>query len=407
MFNKNAVTRMQASTVWVAIASLVLAVMLPLFALQPNVDAAVLTSRSVTIESSEAGLADNQYVISFDVATSSSTAGMVVAFCDSPLIGTACNAPAGLDTNEATITLSDAGSTTPLTTLAVNAATDVNWLVIGYDANTPGVGDTITVNLGTGAATDGIDNPSGAGAFYARFLTYDTVANAANWVSGTPGTHIDDGGVALSTADQIDITARVQEQLNFCVGTTISADDCGTVSGTSVDLGVLSNASIVEASDGGLIGPTFNTQITTNAQSGVSLTYIGDNLAVGGASCADINTDRFDTPLTSDYCINRDSDPDSNGVMVAGTEQWGINEESHSNASTNPETTGALAPTAAYDTTSALDFAFVPNAATEMANSSGVVDSETIEWNVGATINLTTPSGLYQTTLTFVATGVF
>jgi hypothetical protein len=366
-----------------------------------------MTDRSLTMGSSEAGLDDNQYVIAFDAATASATAGMVVAFCDSPLIGTACNAPAGLDTNEATITISDAGSTVALTTLAVNAATTANVLVIGYDSFTPGVGDVITLNLGTGAATDGIDNPNATGAFYARFLTYDTVVNAASWASGTPGTHIDDGGVALSTAAQIDITARVQEQLNFCVGTTISADDCGTVSGTSVDLGVLSNGAITEASDGGLIGPTFNTQITTNAQSGVSLTYIGDNLAVAGATCADASTDRFDTPLTSDYCINRDSDPDTNGVMVAGTEQWGLNQQSHSNASVNPETTNALASTGAYDTTNALHFAFVPNAATEMASASGVVDSETIEWNVGATINLTTPSGLYETTLTFVATGTF
>jgi len=49
----------------------------------------------------------------------------------------------------------------------------------------------------------------------------------------------------------------------------------------------------------------------------------------------------------------------------------------------------------------------VTAASTLLASSTSIVDNEQLELDFGATAHTTTPTGIYSSTLTFVATGTF
>ncbi len=57
---------------------------------------------------------------------------------------------------------------------------------------------------------------------------------------------IDEGVVGAAIVQQLTINARVQEILHFCVGTSNAAapTDCSTMSGTTVDLGVVDTGAV-------------------------------------------------------------------------------------------------------------------------------------------------------------------
>src|SRR5690554_5707365 len=60
------------------------------------VSAATITVRSVEMSTSAKGAQEVSYTVKFTAATAN-TGAFVVDFCDSPVIGTACTAPTGLD----------------------------------------------------------------------------------------------------------------------------------------------------------------------------------------------------------------------------------------------------------------------------------------------------------------------
>ena len=404
------VTRMDARMVhWIAIVALLVASLLPAVIATNKVDAAgQVTNRSIDISTSEVSATNVTYDVSFDVATNSSTSAIVVQFCsDSPIVGLTCTAPTGMNILLASGDVTDNGSTTTLASITEDTTnSNANTLIFSFTAQTPSVGDTIAFSLA------GVTNPSTTGSYYARILTYSSLTDAQGYSDTAPdsvGNHIDDGGIALSTAQQITINARVQERLTFCVGTTDPTAQCsgGSYSGgTLVDLDVVDNTKINEASDEGT-GIAY-AQVTTNASNGVVVSYFGDDLKVSGATCG--TTDIEGTPTSTDKCFNTDADPDngSNTSMTAGTEQWGIAVTSTPDDGT---TTNNLTATAAYDYDASDEYTFVANTTTQLASSTGstdkVVDSEQLNIDVAATAAITTPTGLYSTVLTFIATSTF
>ncbi|GAC1388177.1 MAG: hypothetical protein NVSMB37_7890 [Candidatus Saccharimonadales bacterium] len=415
--------------------------------------AAQLTNRSVTLGSSKAGQSTT-YAVSFKVASTTTILGIVTEFCvNSPLIATACTSAAGVTASptSGTVNVSKNGGAA----VAFNvdpASTATGRLILTHATGivTPAVGDTITYSFtATNPATACGGSPVDKCTFYGRALTYAVAATASAYTSTTPGAHLDDGGMALSTANQLTTNARVQEQLVFCVGTTTVDDattnaattnkDCRDISGTTVDLGVVdSNAVYISgptnpaANNNGVNGIAM---VRTNASNGVLVQYLAEQattgtnhlgaLRVAGATCTVAAS-------ATDQCFN--SAGTTQTAFTAGTENFGVDIAGVNCGTTNARTaytctytantenlkpsdvTDAGAPTTyrgagtvaapTYGTSNG--FAWQETGAvSKLAASSTVVDSEALILKFAATAGITTPTGSYSVTSTYIATSTF
>lgn len=422
-----------------AAAALVAASLIPALAGLNKVNAATVTERKITLSTSKTSTSAT-YDVSFKVASTTSILGIVVDMCqNSPLIGDSCTKTNGVTGSpvSGTISVSKNGG--------AGVAFNVDVDLAGSDSTSDGklllthgtgitalaVGDTITLSF---TAT----NPSATGTFYGRILTYATEAGIDSYTAATPGTHIDDGGVALSTANQLTVSARVQEQLQFCVGTTTVDDattslsaDCAAAftgsAGNSVDMGVLDNSAVyvsgptnAATGDNGVNGAAM---VRTNANNGVIISFYpeagtGTNhtraLRVSGATC----DAAIPSTSNTDQCFN--SADTTQAAFTAGTERFGM-----TIAGTNCGSTTAY--TCAFASSSnklvaganwngsgagtfgtAEGFAWHENAtATTIASSTSVVDDEALILKFGGTANITTPTGQYGVTSTYIATATF
>lgn len=371
-FSERAIAFIQVGVLaFVAIAPVLLA---------QTAEAAQLGQRSISMSSSLAGETGVDYDVSVNFTNDSDVAGMVIAFCnESPILGDACTQPAGFDATGVT--------------LANN--TD-SWAVdVNSDAQTVVLSRTTSALASTEVTLQGITNPTTTDTFYARVLSYTDAQDETAYTPGTPNAHTDDGGIALSTANQIDITARVQEQLTFCVGNADanSSNNCDDITGTGIDLGVLDPTNVNVASD----TVSANTdgegsayaRVSTNAQQGAVVQYNAGDLTDGS------------------NVINAVGGTEAS--VDAGTEEWGI---AVASIDTTDGTTTNLTRSTEYDND--VGYAFQPNTLTTLADSSAgagaadrVLDNEQLVIDFAASVSATTPTGLYETTFSFIATGTF
>jgi len=430
MFKSKAAVRFQLSTLWIAVAAMLAAVVLPLLASTQSVQAAQLLDRSITMDSSAAN-ATTTYTVDFDVPNNGAEniGSFRIEFCDnSPLPGTTCTYDAVDDDipglNGVSVTadaFDDTGGSDECTTLTETTpgASDrhIDWSC--------DVADDIS-DIGTFTATitlvDNPDNSTDGGAgfhnntFYARLYTYaaTTPTAIANPVTG----YNNEGGLALSTAEQITVEARVQENITFEVyNDTDTATDCdeGSPAGTTVEVGVVDfsnaneNRATVDSVD--TATPDLNgicTKVSTNAANGVTIGYLTTDLQVSGETCNEADTAIDGTEVSTDKCFNYDDD--SPIALNPSVEGWGI-QVLNIEQGLGGITTALTVPNADYNATTPDDvFPAAPDAAgtTNLATSSGsVVDQEALFIDVGAAVAATTPTGLYSATLTFIATSTF
>lgn len=427
---------------WVSTVVLALATIFATMGYRPlTVQAAEVTSRSIDMVSSQEN-AQTNYVIQFTIPAGSTVGAVRVEFCDNdPLPHQTCtftavgddipqvDGNAGAAATEGTPAASFTGASGNCATANVALTAPTNgdrYLEFTCSGGTEVFGAATTFN----ATVNNVDNPDNStdsptnpnNTFYARIYIYNTNAPAAiaNPVSTTNVIHY--GGIAMSTAEQLTITARVQEILEFCVGDaeTVAAgtDDCSDISGNDIDMGVLSFAAINLAG-----GASCNTvtgedscgyaMVRTNAAYGAVVDYFANNgnandsevdgfndghLAVAGQNCA--------FPATSvDQCIN--SGGTTASTLTAGVEEFGM-------AVRSVDTTGSSTPTAnlirdaQYDFTGSNEYAFDGSGATDrIASATTVVDDEMLVLDWAGTSAITTPTGLYSTVLTFIATSTF
>lgn len=373
---------------FIQVGVLAFAAIAPVFLAQ-TAEAAQMGDRSITMDSSLTTETNATYTVSFVTSTTASLNGMVVAFCsgsDSPIIGDACSTPTSMDVATGTALANQSG-VTDWTIDGTNSSANV--LVLDRTAASVASSTTVSFDL------TGVTNPSTTGTFYARILTYDN-AGQDSYTPGTPGTHVDDGGIALSTANQIDITARVQEQLTFCVGNADAntSNDCTDISGSSIDLGVLDPTNVNIASDTASANTdgegSAYARVSTNAQQGAVVQYSASALSDG--------TNDINAVGATEASVD------------AGTEEWGI---AVNNVDTTDGTTTNLDATANYDND--VGYAFQADTLTTIADSTltgtgaadYVLDNEQLEIDFAASVSPTTPTGLYQTTFSFIATGTF
>ena len=171
--------------------------------------------------------------------------------------------------------------------------------------------------------------------------------------------------------------------------------------------------------------------VRTNAANGVTVTYFaeadagGTNhtraLRVDNATCT---ADGIPSTSNTDQCFN--SQGSTQGTFTAGTERFGLTVAGVNCGSTTSYTctfaSGAynLTRNANYDgdgtntyqTGTTNGFAWEESAtaqaiASSTASGTKVVDDETLILKFAATSNITTPTGLYGVTSTYIATSSF
>ncbi|CAN5383694.1 hypothetical protein BH10PAT3_BH10PAT3_2670 [soil metagenome] len=417
-----AVTRtkraLHISSIGAQLAVLLAGLLAPLMLLTGSASAAQLTSRSVAISDSTVSTSTT-YLITFTTPATTNIGSVIILACTTAL-GT-CTAPTG-GTNNAGATGTWTGtSATNFTRTASNtgACTVANNQWCGTRTAASETNGVKTLSLGTQT------NPSTTGSFYLRITTFTDAAYASPSSAGQ-----DTGTVAASTAANLTITARIQESLTFCVGTT-SVNDATTdpgacpIGGTSVDLGVLTSAAhnySVPRTDSGTATNGI-AEVSTNAVNGTTISYFAvqnnsnGGLKVAGTACGGsvaysggVKTDICFNDTTTQTTFNTVATNEGFGMTVAGTNCG------HTAAYTCVLTGGsnALKATAGYIGATATSFGtgtgFAWNNAgttTQIASSTGVIDAEALILKFDAWPVATTPTGSYTVTSVLIATSVY
>ncbi len=374
-----------------------------------------LTARSVTIGTSKASTAST-YTYGFTTPTTTNIGSLKFEACTTPL-GT-CTTPGGsINMNAGSTTLGSGWTSANAFTRDAVGANDC-----ASAANVLCTARASTASETAGARTftaSSQTNPTAIGAYFIRVYTYS---------DNTWTTNVDTGVVAYAVTSQLTVNGRIQEILNFCVGTTAVNDsttspagDCTSISGTTVDIGVLDTSSIniSPISTNGGSNTNGIAMVRTNAQSGVIVTYFSEQdtssgfFKVAGAACSGTST--------TDQCINSTT---TQAAFSAGTENFGMTIAAVNCASTTSYTclftSGSynLARNANYDGTGgntygtsggfAWNDTITPTTIASSASSSvKVVDDEALILRFASTPSITTPTGAYTVTSTYIATATY
>ncbi len=377
-------------------ASTVLALSSLVALLPQGASAAQVTVRSVQMSSSSnaGSAASTTYNVNATVATTmASLKGIVLTFCtNSPIIGdTTCTAPTGF-------TIGGSPSVTTGGVLTASGWTAASTLGVNtlFLTNATGVATTAGSSVIT-FAINNVQNPTSAPAtFYARMYTYSTTTGATGYTLANPDVntvHTDDGGFAMATANQVTVTAKVQETLLFCVYTTGANCAGGTVAGMVLgdSFGVLSSTTTAYLTSTNATTPlTAKLGLASNATSGVSVRAktatltSGSNTITATGSGSGTCTADSSTATVEQYgfrIVAGASQTDVGYGTVAGCTSTTI----HAFNTTNLASTygDQILTTAGPTTEAAATVDFVGKSST------------------------TTKSGVYTSTVTFIATGTY
>lgn len=384
---RNTIQRLaHASTRWMYCAVAVLVMFATLLVILPGHAAAYnqITGRSIQLSSTVNAAPNVAYKVGFTTVTNNQTVGsVVVKVCrNSPIIGDTCVAPASFNFNVSTLTVNNiTGNITGLTVDTVNST--VNRLVLKPAAPLTNVANgPVSFTLGNGT-TNGVTNPDLSAVpgqtFYVRIMTFTNSTGSDGGNENLNST--DAGGVALSIAQQLHVTAKVQESLQFCVYTGANC----AAGGVDVTLG---DANGVLASNSTTYTANANFDVSSNAVSGVSIRMQGSTLKSGAS---------FTIAPYGPTCT-----ADSTSTTV---EQFGLRMLSLGAGVTSTAPYNCLINNHAFDasTTTGISSIF----GQEIARTNGATDiiSSTIEF--AAKSANTTPAGVYTTNLTLIATATY
>lgn len=348
---------------------------------------AQVTGRSIKMSSTTPSATNVAYQVGFTTVTNNQTVGsVVVEFCsNSPILGDSCSAGAGfLDVNKTTLTVNNvSGALTGFTVDTTDSTTNRVVLVPTGAPVANVVNGPISFTLGDGT-TNGITNPSTAATFYARVMTFTNTTGADGGDENNNAT--DAGGIAISTANQLHVTAKVQESLLFCVYTgDVSLGATCADGGTDVSLGD-QNGVLASTTTTYLANANFD--VSSNAVSGVSVAMQCNTLKSGA---------NFTIDPAGGACL---ADPTS-----SSTEMFGLRMLTLGAGVTATAPYNCLANNHAFDanTSTGISSTF----GQEIAKTSGATDivTSTIEF-AGKSAN-TSEAGVYTTTLNLIATAKY
>jgi hypothetical protein len=264
---------------------------------------------------------------------------------------------------------------------------------------------TITFTVSTVTNPTDTDTTTGGtqrGTFYARVVTYTSATgDIATYAPGSEGSTdaTDYGGFALSLAQQLTITAKVQEALTFCVYTSASGA-CSGATGTNVTLGdsngVLSNYTTAYTDT----NAKFN--VGSNAQSGVIVRLKGQNLCRVASPCADANTANIINPSTTSGNMTCTADS-----SATNTEQFGLRVSTAGTGVTATAPFNCAANNHGFDTnsTNGVGSTYGATVASTTGPTDETASTSSIEFMAKAAN--TSEAGIYTTSLNFIATGTY
>ncbi len=328
-------------------------------ALPTNVWAAQITSRKFTLSNSNGAASGVSYTFNSAALPTTTAVRSVQALACTTASGS-CTTPSGFTALNANLTSQPAGlgTATSWTDDSTAAA-----LRITHASNVTSSSGAVTI------IWDTVTNPTADNAtFYLRTTTYSDAAYT---------TALDSGVVAVSTAEQIVVSASVDETLTFCTGTSgITTSSCSGATGSTVALGTLTSSTT--GSGISQMG------IATNAQSGYAITVSGTTLTSGSNTI---------TALASQT------------ASTQATEQFGINlrDNATPNVGLDPDGSGSGAPTATYNTVD--QYRFVSGDSVASKASSDAFRRYHVSYI--ANIDGATEPGSYSTTLTYIGTATF
>jgi hypothetical protein len=336
----------------------VLIFVLGLLAFNPQpTRASILFNRSILLSSNHPSVVAS-HDFKFDIPTTSVVGSIVFEYCsDSPSFYTSCTPPSGLDVTGATL-----NSQTGNVGFSVDGAdTTANRIVLTRPA-VPGILTSNTYDF------DNIVNPSAiAPSIFVRISTYSSTDGS--------GSYIDTGAVAFAIINAFNVGAFVPPFLALCVGITV-APDCTTISGDSIDLGILSSQH-ANASQS-----QFAT--ATNDPNGYVIFALGNTMTSGNNIIQSLPLPAASFPGTPQFGINLRA----NVLPPIGQDPVGL---------------GTGAPAANYN---------IPNRF--MFNSGDTITSSPLTTNynrmtVSYLVNVPSKQapGVYATTITYVATVQF
>lgn len=372
----NIVTTLKQKTGYiVASAALVLGVIAPGL-VATYVSAAQLTTRSIELSSASVGATNVNYKAAFTATAAGAAGAFSITFCENSADpDAACTPPTGFSAASPTTTTTDY-------TVETGGANKV--IVESAIANS----EQVLVDIA------GITNPTTSGPLYARIATF---ANATD--AGTGDNVIDNGSVVIGITNTIGVSGAVLETMTFCVSKNPISVDCAGVSDPA-NLPILEigeGVGDVKALQPGAISTgTLHTQITTNAVTGAVVNLKSGN-DCGGLKRANVTT-----------C---DILPTLNANLAEGTAAFGV----MTSAATGGSGIFQPAQGSIYNATT---YAFNFN----VDKSEGVtstfgdpfldtggapVNNRNMALTFGASVSNSTPAGLYQTSLSMIATGKF
>ena len=324
------------------------------------VSASQIINRSLTMGTSQGGTPTSH---NFTFTLPSSTTVKSIAFLYCTTASGTCTTPSGLTTTTATLS----GSPT-------NLGGAGSWTIGG----TPTNGDIqITNSSNTGSPSAGatvnfnsVTNPTLSGnstVFYVRITSYSDSA----WA-----TAIDTGNVAGAVTNQIQVTASVDETLDFCAFQTGST--CAGGSGTTVALGTLSSSAATTGTSVFIAG--------TNGNSGYTVQYTGATLTQGANTIAATGA--------------------SGAISSTNSAQFGINVANNTSPTVGAAPFGGSGTGATHYAT-ANTFSYVPSTLTQIAQATGATNDTLFTVSYLANIPASQPAGAYSTTITYICTAEF
>lgn len=355
----------------------------------------LISSRYIKMSSAEQAAQNTIYSVGFTTSSAQTVGAVVIRFCqNNPIIGDACTAPSGFNVNKATVSINNQATCTNLS-LSVSttqqSASD-NTIVLTRTPGTVATSTPVCFDLGNGT-TNGISNPNNTNqTFFARILVYasntPTLTAPADENAATNA-----GGVALSTANVLNVTAKVQEALTFCLYT--QANCAG--GGNAVALGDSNN--VLTAMNLTYTDATPKFDLASNALGGVIVRMKGDTLTSGsftispfGATCVADST----ATNTEQFGMR---------VVTYGANQY------YGDATTAP---GGTTPSGTTNDFSCLagNHKFNPADANTtygqpFVRTLGATDVSTTNFELAAKAANTTEAGVYTTKLQFIATATY
>ena len=275
------------------------------------------------------------YRVTFRAASSYTIRGIVLDFCNgangatgTPFIGDAA-CPALTDFSVGTtpsIDTSDYTYGNPSVTVT-GLGTTGSWTpTSAYSGQTFKMSNSTGVALTAGNdytfVVNGVTNMSDIGTFYSRLITYSTATGDIDtYDHGDAGNYQDYGGFALSTAQIVQVTAKVQETLTFCVSGTLDTitpypsttlvppDTCASTAPPAIILGHGDNQTLDPSA---IDRNTVWTLTSTNALRGVAIRMHNSN------SCGGLSTDSGVT------CDIPAVGPGTSAAITAGTAMFGM-----------------------------------------------------------------------------------